>query len=258
MLQNKKVLITGSTSGIGLSIAEKFAGQGCNIMIHGLRDQKQLQNIQNNLMDRFKVEVRVSDADVANSQDLSTLADEAAKWGVDILINNAGIQHVSPIENFAPEKWDQVMAVNLRAAYFLIHKLIAGMKKSGWGRIVNIASAHGLVASINKAAYVASKHGLVGLTKVVALESANDGITCNAICPGWVHTDIVEKQIQARASASGRSAQETALDLIAEKMPYHKFVQPDEVASLALYLASDAARAITGASLSIDGAWTAQ
>lgn len=258
MLQNKKVFITGSTSGIGLAIAEMFAQQKCPIMIHGLVDQKQLQNIQKNLADRFKVDVLASNADLADPKGLSGLADEAAAWGVDILINNAGIQHVSPIENFTPEKWDQVMAVNVRAAFFLIHKLIGGMKKNGWGRIINVASAHGLVASINKAAYVASKHALVGLTKVVALEVANDNITCNAICPGWVHTDIVEKQIQTRAAASGQTPQETALDLIAEKMPYHKFVQPAEVAALVLYLAGDAARAITGASLPIDGAWTAQ
>ncbi len=258
MLQNKKVFITGSTSGIGLAIAEMFAQQKCHIMIHGLVDQKQLQNIQKNLADRFKVDVLASNADLADPKGLSGLADEAAAWGVDILVNNAGIQHVSPIENFTPEKWDQVMAVNVRAAFFLIHKLIGGMKKNGWGRIINVASAHGLVASINKAAYVASKHALVGLTKVVALETANDNITCNAICPGWVHTDIVEKQIQTRAAASGQTPQETALDLIAEKMPYHKFVQPAEVAALALYLAGDTARAITGASLPIDGAWTAQ
>ncbi len=260
MLQNKKVLVTGSARGIGLAIVTEFAKNGASVVIHGLCEDHYLQSVATDITAKYKNNVLISNADLADPAGITDLADMVmGQWGgVDVLVNNAGMQYVSPIETFPRDQWDRVLAVNLSAAFLLAQRFIPAMKKTGWGRIINIASAHGMVASIHKSAYVASKHGLLGLTKVMALELANDNITSNAICPGWVQTDIVDKQVAARANATNIPIQQAAVDLISEKMPYHQFVQAADIASLAVFLCGDAARAITGASLPIDGGWTAQ
>jgi 3-hydroxybutyrate dehydrogenase len=260
MLKGKRALITGSTQGIGLSIARALAGQGCSVGLHGLAEPRHLQALRDEHAAAYGVDVHVHGADLAQVYQIEDLilATTRALGGLDILINNAGIQFTAPVEAFPVEHWDRILAVNLSAAFHTTRLAVPGMRRQGWGRIVNTASVHGLVASVHKAAYVAAKHGLVGLTRVVALETAGSGVTCNAICPGWVRTELVEPQIAARAQALGASLEEGARHLLADKQPSRQFVTVEQIASLVVFLCSDAAAQITGAALAVDGGWTAQ
>ena len=260
MLKGKTAVVTGSTSGIGLGIARALAAEKINVVLNGFGDKDAIERERAEIESEFGVKVLYSRADMAKPSEIAQMIATAERTfgALDILVNNAGIQHVAPIEDFPVEKWDAVIAINLSAAFHTVRAMAPGMKARKWGRIVNIASAHGLVASAQKVAYVAAKHGLIGLTKVVALETANDGITCNAICPGWVLTPLVEQQIAARAKAAGQKVEEAKTALLAEKQPMAKFTTPEGIAALTLFLCSDAAATITGASYSIDGGWTAQ
>jgi len=260
MLKGKSAIVTGSTSGIGLEIARALAGQGANVMLNGFGHAEEIKSIRKHLEREHGVSVVYSGADMLRPAQIHTMVAEATQifGGVDIVVNNAGVQHVAPVDEFPPEKWDAILAVNLSSAFHTIRAVLPGMKAKGWGRIVNIASAHGLVASPFKSAYVAAKHGLVGLTKTVALETAGKGVTCNAICPGYVRTPLVEKQIDDQAQAHNIPREEVITKVILERQPSKAFVKTDEVAALALFLCSEAAASITGASLSIDGGWTAQ
>jgi 3-hydroxybutyrate dehydrogenase len=259
-LEGKTALVTGSTSGIGRGIAEHLAAQGCNMVLNGFGEAAGIEAQRAGLAEAAGVEVTYSGADMSLPEQIAAMIAEAeARFGaLDILVNNAGIQHVAPIEDFPPEEWDRILAINLTSSFHTIRAALPGMKARGWGRIVNIASAHGLVASVHKVAYVAAKHGLVGLTKVVALEAAGAGITCNAICPGWVLTPLVEKQIAANAAAAGQSLEEAQADLLAEKQPSGEFATTEQIGQLAGFLCSDGAAQITGAALSVDGGWVAQ
>src|SRR5262245_4159684 len=260
MLKGKSVVVTGSTSGIGLAIARAFAKEGCNLTINGFGDKDAIEKERAGIEKEFGVKAIYSGADVTKPDQIAAMVATAERTfgSVDVLVNNAGIQFVAKVENFPIEKWDAIIAINLSAAFHTTRCAMPGMKKRKWGRIINIASAHGLVASAEKAAYVAAKHGIVGLTKVVALEAANDGVTCNAICPGWVLTPLVQQQIDARAKAEGKSVEQASNELLAEKQPMLKFSTPENLGALAVFLASDAAATITGSSYSIDGGWTAQ
>lgn len=259
-LKGKGAVITGSTSGIGLGIAQRLAAQGANIMLNGLGDPAEIERTRASIERDFKVDVRFNAADMSDGAACAALVMEAeeAFGSVDILVNNVGIQHVAVTEDFPVEKWQQVIDINLSSYFHTIHAALPGMKRRGWGRIINTASAHGLVASVNKAAYVAAKHGVIGLTKVVALENAESHVTCNAICPGWVRTPLVEAQIRARAENEGKSIEEAARDLLGEKQPSKRFATPEEIGELAVFLCSEAAQNITGAALPVDGGWTAQ
>jgi 3-hydroxybutyrate dehydrogenase len=260
MLKGKSAAITGSTSGIGLGMARALAAQGANVLLNGFGDKGEIEALRAGIAKEFGITARYSPADMSKPKEIADMIVDAEKefGSLDILVNNAGIQHTAPIESFPVEKWDAIIAINLSAAFHAIRAAVPGMKRRKWGRIVNTASAHGLVASAEKAGYVAAKHGLVGLTKVVAIETANDGITCNAICPGWVLTPLVEQQIKARAKATGRTVDEEKLALVAEKQPMHTFSTPEGIGALAVFLCSDAAATITGSAYSIDGGWTAQ
>jgi 3-hydroxybutyrate dehydrogenase len=260
MLKGRTAIVTGSTSGIGRGIAEALAGAGCALMLNGFGDAAEIAALQGALAQEFGVEVAYSPADMTKPHEIRELVALTARrfGGVDILVNNAGIQHVAPVVDFPEERWDAVIAVNLCAAFHMTKAALPHMLARGWGRIVNIASAHGLVASGEKAAYVAAKHGLVGLTKVVAIETANQGVTCNAICPGWVLTPLVQKQIEARAAAQGIPVEQARVDLVREKQPMHDYTTPEKIGALAVFLCSDAAATMTGAALSIDGGWVAQ
>ena len=260
MLTGKSAVITGSTSGIGLAIARALAGEGAHVMINGFGDKAAIEAQRAGLEQEFAVKAIYSSADMSKPAEIAAMIRTAEETfgALDILVNNAGIQHVAPIEHFPSEKWEQIIAINLSSAFYAIRAAVPAMRARRWGRIINTASAHGLVASAHKAAYVAAKHGLVGLTKVVAIETANDGITCNAICPGWVLTPLVEQQIAARAAASGQTIEAEKLALLAEKQPMHAFTMPENIGALAVFLCSDAGATITGAHLSIDGGWTAQ
>ncbi|HEY4774602.1 MAG TPA: 3-hydroxybutyrate dehydrogenase [Xanthobacteraceae bacterium] len=260
MLTGKSAVITGSTSGIGLAIARALAGEGAHVMINGFGDKAAIEAQRAGLEQEFGVKAIYSSADMSKPAEIAAMIRTAEETfgALDILVNNAGIQHVAPIEHFPSEKWEQIIAINLSSAFYAIRAAVPAMRARRWGRIINTASAHGLVASAHKAAYVAAKHGLVGLTKVVAIETANDGITCNAVCPGWVLTPLVEQQIAARAAASGQTIEAEKLALLAEKQPMHAFTMPENIGALAVFLCSDAGATITGAHLSIDGGWTAQ
>jgi 3-hydroxybutyrate dehydrogenase len=260
MLKGKTALVTGSTSGIGLATARALAQDGANIMLNGFGDKAAIEKERAGLEKEFGIKARYSPADMSKPAEIAEMiaATEKELGSLDVLVNNAGIQHVASIEDFPIEKWDAIIAINLSSAFHTIRAAMPGMKKRKWGRIINIASAHGLVASAQKVAYVAAKHGLVGLTKVVAVESANDGVTCNAICPGWVLTALVQQQIDARAKASGKSVREEEVALLSEKQPMHKFSTPEGVGALAVFLCSDGAATITGSAYSIDGGWVAQ
>ena len=259
MLRDHTAVITGSTSGIGLGLAEAFAAAGYRIVVNGIATSQKTDALIARLQ-RHGAEVLFHGADLADPKQCIALIEDAEKqFGrVDILINNAGVQHVAPVEEFPPDRWDAILAINLSAAFHTTRAVLPGMQNRGWGRIINMASAHGLVASIHKAAYVAAKHGLVGLTKVVALENATRGITCNAICPGFVLTPLIEQQIESIATQSGTNKEEAARELLREKQPTEKFATVEDIAALAMFLCSDAASNITGASLPIDGGWTAQ
>ncbi|MGB9042366.1 MAG: 3-hydroxybutyrate dehydrogenase [Pseudolabrys sp.] len=260
MLKGKTALITGSTSGIGFAIARALAQDGANIMLNGFGDKTAIEQIRAGIEKDFGVKARYSGADMTKPAEIADMVRTTEKeFGtLDVLVNNAGIQHVANIEDFPIEKWDAIIAINLSSSFHTIRAAVPGMKKRNWGRIINIASAHGLVASTQKVAYVSAKHGLVGLTKVVAMETANDGVTCNAICPGWVLTPLVQQQIDARAKASGGSVKDEAIKLLSEKQPMHEFTKPESIGALAVFLCSDAAETMTGSAYSIDGGWVAQ
>jgi 3-hydroxybutyrate dehydrogenase len=260
MLTGKTALVTGSTSGIGLGIAKQFAKQGANIVLNGFGDhQTPLADIQ-----ALGVQAAYHGADMSQPTEIEAMMQFAAgRFGrVDILVNNAGIQHVARVEDFPPEKWDAILAINLSSAFHASRLAIPAMRAAdggkGWGRIINIASVHGLVASAEKAAYVAAKHGLVGLTKVTALETATTGITCNAICPGWVLTPLVQKQVDAKAAAQGISNEEATRQLLGEKEPSMQFTTPEELGDLAVFFCSAAGQNIRGVAWNMDGGWAAQ
>ena len=260
MLKGKTALVTGSTSGIGLATARAFAADGANIMLNGFGDAGSIEKERAGLEKDFGVKALYSPADMSKPTEIADMVrfTEKSFGALDVLVNNAGIQHVANIEDFPIDKWDAVIAINLSSAFHTIRAAVPGMKARKWGRIINIASAHGLVASAQKVAYVSAKHGLVGMTKVVALETANAGITCNAICPGWVLTPLVQKQIDDRAKASGKTVREEEIALLSEKQPMHSFTKPEGIGALAVFLCSDAAATMTGSAYSIDGGWVAQ
>jgi 3-hydroxybutyrate dehydrogenase len=260
MLRGKTAIVTGSTSGIGLGIASTLAAEGCDLMLNGFGDSGVIEKLRVGLAEKHGVRVGYSAADMSKPAEISELVgDTARRFGaVDILVNNAGVQHVARIVDFPEERWDAVIAINLSAAFHAAKAALPHMIAKNWGRIVNIASAHGLVASGEKAAYVAAKHGLVGLTKVTAIETANQGVTCNAICPGWVLTPLVQQQIEARATAQGIAVEQAREDLVREKQPMLDYTTPEKIGALTVFLCGDAASTITGAALSIDGGWVAQ
>ena len=259
MLEGKTVLVTGSTSGIGQGIAEEFAAQGCNIVLNGFGDPAEIEALRAQIAGMHGVKVRYDDADMSKSDAIETMMTRAIRdfGAIDVLVNNAGIQHVAPIEEFPVEKWNAIIAINLVAAFHTIRHALPTMKQRRWGRIINVASAHALVASPFKSAYVAAKHGIAGLTKTVALEVAERGITVNAVCPGYVLTPLVEKQIPDTAKARGITNEEVVRDVLLAAQPTKQFVTVDEVAALTVFLASNAAASITGAILPVDGGWTA-
>jgi 3-hydroxybutyrate dehydrogenase len=258
-LKGKVALVTGSTSGIGLGIAHVLAGAGADIVLNGFGDQAEIDRTVADLAARHGVRTHFAGADIGKAADCQAMIESAAAalGAVDILVNNAGIQFTANIEEFPVERWDSIIAINLSGAFYAMRAALPGMKRKGWGRVINIASAHGLVGSAQKSAYVAAKHGILGLTKVAALECANDGITVNAICPGWVLTPLVQKQIADRAARNGTSVEQEEHALLAEKQPMLKFSTPESMGAAALYLCSDAAATVTGIHLSVDGGWTA-
>ncbi|MBX3613867.1 MAG: 3-hydroxybutyrate dehydrogenase [Burkholderiaceae bacterium] len=260
MLEGKLALVTGSTSGIGLGIARALARQRANLVLNGFGDAAEIERLRAELSSSFDVDVSYEGADLSKPAEIEAMFARIAARGtsVDILVNNAGIQHVAPVERFPTERWDAVIAINLSAAFHATRCALPAMQKRNWGRIVNIASTHGLVASVEKSAYVAAKHGIVGLTKVVALENARTGITCNAICPGWVLTPLVQKQIDARAAQSGQTVEQAKIALVSEKQPSQEFVTPEQLGELTVFLCSPAAAQVRGAAWAMDGGWTAQ
>ena len=259
MLKNKVALVTGSTSGIGLGIATGFAAQGCRLVLNGFGDAAEIETTRRSLSETHGVEVRYSGADMSSAEAIAWMVDGVLKefGALDILVNNAGIQFVSPIEAFPPEKWDAILAINLSSAFHTSRLAIPGMKERGWGRIINVASAHGLIASPFKSTYVAAKHGMVGLSKTIALEVAESGITCNAICPGYVRTPLVDLQIDDTARARGISREAVIRDVMLGEQPTKRFVTVEELAGLAVFLCDDAGASINGAALAVDGGWTA-
>jgi 3-hydroxybutyrate dehydrogenase len=260
MLRGKTALVTGSTSGIGLGIAQTLAAQGANVVLNGLGNAEDIERQRARIASDCNVTVRYIGADLSQSAEIAAMMAAAiAEFGaVDILVNNAGIQHVAPVDDFPVEKWNAILAINLTASFHTVRLALPAMKARKWGRIINIASAHALVASPFKSAYVAAKHGIAGFTKTVALEVATLGITMNAICPGYVWTPLVEKQIPDTAKARGLTPQQVIDDVLLHAQPTKQFVTIEQVAALAAFLASDAAASLTGAILPLDGGWTAQ
>jgi 3-hydroxybutyrate dehydrogenase len=256
MLKNKTALVTGSTSGIGLGIAKALARQGCRIMLNGFGDVQAAQDE----VKALGVQVGYHGADMSKPAEIEDMMKAAAaEFGqVDILVNNAGIQHVASVEDFPVERWDAIIAINMSSAFHTTRLALPAMKATNWGRIINVASVHGLVASAQKSAYVAAKHGVVGLTKVTALETATTGVTCNAICPGWVLTPLVQKQVDAKAAALGVSNEEATKRLLGEKEPSMQFTTPEELGELAVFFCSPAANNVRGVAWNMDGGWTAQ
>jgi len=259
-MKRKTALVTGSTSGIGLGIATRFAEQGMNVILNGFGDAREIESLRTGFASKHGIEARYDAADLSRQDQIEAMMAKALRefGAVDILVNNAGIQHVAPVEEFPVDKWNAIIAINLTASFHTIRLALPAMKAKQWGRIINIASAHALVASPFKSAYVAAKHGIAGLTKTVALEAAEHGITMNAICPGYVWTPLVQKQIPDTAKARGITEEQVINDVLLHAQPTKKFVQIDEVAALAAFLASDAAASITGGILPIEGGWTAQ
>lgn len=259
-LSNKSAIITGSTSGIGEGIARAFAREGANVMLNGFGDAAEIEKLRASIAAEHKVNVVYSAADMSKPAAITGMVDEAMKafGSVDILVNNAGIQHVAAVDEFPVEKWDAILAINLSSVFHATRAALPGMKARKWGRVINIASAHGLVASPFKSAYVAAKHGVIGFTKSLALEVAEMGITANSICPGYVLTPLVEKQIDDQAKVHNIPRENVIRDVLLAPQPSKQFVAVDEVAALALFLASDAAKSITGSAYSIDGGWTAR
>jgi 3-hydroxybutyrate dehydrogenase len=260
MLHGKAAIVTGSTSGIGLGIARALAGAGCDVMLNGFGESSAIERERANIAKDFGVRAAFNAADLAKPAEIQQMIEVATREfdKIDILVNNAGIQHTAPIEKFPADRWDAVIAINLSANFYAIQAVVPQMRQRNWGRIINIASTHGLVASVEKAAYVAAKHGVIGLTKVVALETATTGITCNAICPGWVLTPLVEKQIGERAAREKISVDQAKANLLSEKQPSHEFATPEQLGAVAVFLCSEAATQIRGAALPVDGGWTAQ
>jgi len=260
MLKGRVAVVTGSTSGIGLAIARALAGKGADIVLNGFGDAVAIEESRSAIAEEFGVRAAHVAADMSRPDEAVGLVRTAqdAFDGCDILVNNAGMQHTAPIEDFPVDSWDAILALNLSQAFHTIRAAIPMMYERGWGRIVNIASVHGRVASVNKAAYVSAKHGLVGLTKVVALEAAGRGVTCNAICPGWVLTPLIQKQVDIRAAEKKLTAEEAMVDLLAEKQPSKQFVTTEQIGGLAAFLCSPAADQITGQELGIDGGWSVQ
>jgi len=259
-MKGKAAIITGSTSGIGLGVAHALAAAGADILLNGFGERAAIENLVSEMRNQYRNKVAYSAADMSKPADIEAMVAQATRelGGVDILVNNAGIQYTASVEEFPPEKWDAVIAINLSAAFHAIRAALPRMKARNWGRIVNIASTHGLVASTQKVAYVAAKHGLLGLTKVVALETARSGITCNAICPGWVPTPLVQKQIDERAAKEGIPVERARHELLAEKQPSLEFATPQQIGAAVAFLCSEAAAQIRGVALPIDGGWTAQ
>jgi 3-hydroxybutyrate dehydrogenase len=260
MLKGKVAIVTGSTSGIGLGIARVLAGHGTDIVLNGFGDAAEIERLRQGLEREFRVRVVYLGTDMSDATAVRGLIDDVTQrlGRVDILVNNAGIQFTAPVEEFPPEKWDAILAINLSAAFHGIAAALPRMKEQGWGRIVNIASAHGLVGSVHKAAYVAAKHGLIGLTKVVGLENAGSGVTANAVCPGWVLTPLVEKQISDMAAQKNISHEAASDLLLGGKQPSGAFVTPEQLGGMVAFLCSPAADQITGTSHAVDGGWTAQ
>ena len=260
MLSGKTALVTGSTSGIGLGLARSLAQQGANIVFNGFGDAQQIEKLYTDIGREFAVQTAYHNADMSRSDEIAAMMKFAQDkfGGVDILVNNAGIQHVANIEDFPPEKWDAVIAINLTSAFHTTRLALPGMKQKNWGRIINLASVHGLVGSAQKSAYVAAKHGLVGFTKVTALETAATGVTCNAICPGWVLTPLVQKQVDDRAARDSLSNEDAKKALLAEKQPSGEFVTPEELGALAVFFCSPAGNQVRGVAWNMDGGWAAQ
>jgi 3-hydroxybutyrate dehydrogenase len=258
--KGRAALVTGSTSGIGLGIARTFAAQGANIVFNGFGDVAEIEAVQARVRDQFGVQTAYHNADMSKPAEIEAMMRFAAErfGGVDILVNNAGIQHVASIEDFPVERWDAIIAINMNSVFHTTRLALPAMKAKNWGRIINIASVHGLVGSAQKSAYVAAKHGVVGLTKVTALETAQTGITCNAICPGWVLTPLVQKQVDARAAQQGLSDDAARKNLLLEKQPSGEFVSPEQLGELAVFLSSDAASQVRGVAWNMDGGWVAQ
>ncbi|HTL59190.1 MAG TPA: 3-hydroxybutyrate dehydrogenase [Candidatus Limnocylindrales bacterium] len=259
-MKGKAAIITGSTSGIGLGIAQALAAQGSDILLNGFGDATQIGNLQKTLAATHGVRVSYSGADLSKPAAVLAMVEQATNelGRVDILVNNAGIQFTAPVQEFPIERWDAIIAINLSAVFHAIRAVLPQMLSRNWGRIINVASTHGLVASTHKAAYVAAKHGVLGLTKVVALETATTGVTCNAICPGWVLTPLVQKQIDELATRENLSPEAARMRLLGEKQPSLEFATPEQLGALAVFLCSDAATQIRGAALPVDGGWTAQ
>jgi len=260
VLPGQCAIVTGSTSGIGLGIARSLAASGAHLMLNGFGDAAQIESLRAGLAREFGVKVSYSGADMSKPDQIRQMVRAAREelGSVDILVNNAGIQHTAPIESFPPERWDAVLAINLSSVFHAVQAALPAMKATNWGRIVNIASTHGLVASVEKSAYVAAKHGVIGLTKAIALETAKTGVTCNAICPGWVLTPLVQQQIDARAKRDGLTNDQAKAALLGEKQPSGEFATPEQIGAVCVFLCSDAAAQIRGAAVPVDGAWLAQ
>ena len=260
MLQGQCAIVTGSTSGIGLGIARALGASGAHLMLNGFGDAAQIEALRAGLAREYGVKVAYSGADMSKPDQIRQMvkAAQEALGSVDILVNNAGIQHTAPIESFPPERWDAVLAINLSSVFHAVQAALPAMKRKNWGRIINIASVHGLVASVEKSAYVTAKHGVIGLTKAIALETATTGVTCNAICPGWVLTPLVQQQIDARAKRDGLTNDQAKAALLGEKQPSGEFATPEQIGAVCVFLCSDAAAQIRGAAVPVDGAWLAQ
>lgn len=260
MLKGKNALVTGSTSGIGLGIAEGFAKEGVNLILNGFGDAAEIEKLRASLASKFGVKVLYDGADMSNPGQIEAMMRkaESSLGGVDVLVNNAGIQHVAPVEEFPLAKWDAIIAINMSSAFHTTRMAVPYMKSKNWGRIINVASAHALVASPFKSAYVAAKHGVLGFTKTVALEVAEKGITVNAICPGYVLTPLVEKQIPDTAKARGITEEQVKRDVLLAAQPTKQFVTVEQIAGVSVFLCSDAAASITGTAIAVEGGWTAQ
>lgn len=258
MFQGKSAIVTGSTSGIGLGIASALARAGADVMLNGFGDADEIETLRHQLEREHGVRVRYSPADMSESDAIRAMAEQArAEFGrIDIVVNNAGIQHVAPVEEFPAAKWDAILAINLSSAFHLVKAVLPEMKARRWGRIVNVASAHGLTASPFKSAYVAAKHGIVGLTRAIALEVAQYGITCNTVCPGYVQTPLVERQIADQAKAHGISPERVVSEVMLVHQARKEFVRVEELAALTVFLCSDAGASMTGTALPMDGGWT--
>jgi 3-hydroxybutyrate dehydrogenase len=260
MLDSKCAIVTGSTSGIGLGVARAFAAHGANVLLNGFGDTSEINRLRKSLAAEYGVTVAYSAADMTKPDEIAKMVAQTTRelGGVDILVNNAGIQHTAPVHEFPGERWDAVIAINLSAAFHAIRAALPQMLARNWGRIINIASTHGLVASVHKVAYVAAKHGIVGMTKVVALETATTGVTCNAICPGWVLTPLVQRQIDDLGAREKVAPEAAKAKLLGEKQPSGEFATPEQIGATAVFLCSDGAAQIRGIALPVDGGWTAQ